>query len=223
VLVYYNLPRLRTVAIPFLFAFTTLMVFAGQAHAADIDPVGIGDLMPSPDTKVPKGEGTLYETYSNPHYWELDSDYGKWDVLDPMGEMIADICMGLIAVIGSACVVIVQWLFQLTSLPPLEDAISRSIGGAAEGLTVTLLPSALAVGGLVAFVQHKRGGGGGGLSQVAWVLIAGVVSVSLLTSPSAWVGGVDTARTIGANVTMNATAKGLGDGSGEVTPYGAHM
>ncbi|MGN9821924.1 hypothetical protein ACTMUQ_42430 [Streptomyces sp. SD11] len=214
-LAYRNPPRLRTVAIPFLFAFTTLMVFAGQAHAADIDPVGIGDLMPSPDTKVPEGEGTLYETYNNPSLWQLDSDFGKWDILDPMAESIADVCMGLIAVIGTACVVITQWLFQMTSIPPLEDAITKSVGGAAEGLTATLLPSALAVGALVAFVQHKRGGGGGGLSQIAWVLISGVVSVSLLTSPAAWVGGIDTARTVGANITMNATADGLGDGSGD--------
>ncbi|MFD6280690.1 hypothetical protein ACFWFI_34755 [Streptomyces sp. NPDC060209] len=212
---YYKLPRLRTVLIPLLFAFTTLMVFAGQAHAADIDPTGIGDLMPSPDNKVPDGEGTLYETYSNPSLWQLDSDFGKWDILDPMAEAIADICMGLIAVLGTACIVIVQWIFQLTTIPELEDAITKSIGGAAKGLTVTLLPSALAVGGLVAFVQHKKGGGGGGLSQIAWVLISGVVSVSLLTSPQTWVGGIDSARQVGSSVTMNATAQGLGDGSGD--------
>jgi len=214
-LVYYKLPRLRTVAIPFLFAVTTLMVFAGNAHAADIDPTGIGDLMPSPDSKVPAGEGTLYETYSNPNLWQLDSDFGKWDILDPMAEAIADICMALIAVLGTACIVIVQWIFQLTSIPSLEDAITSSIGGAAKGLTETLLPSALAVGGLVAFVQHRRGGGGGGLSQIAWVLIAGVVSISLLTSPQTWVSGIDSARQIGSSITMNATSQGLGDGSGD--------
>ncbi|MGW2456753.1 hypothetical protein ACWCTA_36320 [Streptomyces sp. NPDC001704] len=212
---YYRLPRLRTLLIPLLFAFTTLMVFAGQAHAADIDPTGIGDLMPSPDNKVPEGEGTLYETYSNPSLWQLDSDFGKWDILDPMAEAIADICMGLIAVLGTACIVIVQWIFQLTSIPELEDAITKSIGGAAKDLTVTLLPSALAVGGLVAFVQHRKGGGGGGLSQIAWVLISGVVSISLLSSPQTWVGGIDSARQVGSSVTMNATAQGLGDGSGD--------
>ncbi|GHH56215.1 hypothetical protein [Streptomyces candidus] len=209
----YNVPRLRTVAIPVLFACTTLMVFAGQAHAADIDPTGIGDLMPSTDNKVPEGEGTLYETYSNPSLWQLDSDFGKRDVLDPMAEAIADICMGLIAVLGTACIVIVQWIFQLTTVPELENAITKSIGGAAKGLTATLLPSALAVGGLVAFAQHKKGGGGGGLSQIAWVLISGVVAVSLLTSPQTWVGGIDSARQIGSSVTLNATSQGLGDGS----------
>ncbi|MEU6467491.1 hypothetical protein [Streptomyces sp. NPDC046976] len=214
-LYYYKLPRLRTIAIPLLFAITTLMVFAGQAHAENIDPAGIGDLMPSPDSHAPAGGETLYETYRNPHLWALDSDYGKWDFLDPTAEMIADFCMGIIAVLGTACNVIVEWIFQLVSLPELEHTISDSIGGASKGLTETLFPSALAVGGFIAFVQHRRGGGGGALSQIAWVLISGVVSISLLTSPQTWVSGIDTVRQVGSGVTMNATSKGLGDGSGD--------
>ncbi|MFE4497113.1 hypothetical protein ACFRKD_32175 [Streptomyces niveus] len=206
---------MRTVAIPVVFAFTTLMVLAGHAQAADIDPTGIGDLMPSPDSKVPAGQGTLYETYSNTRYWRLDSDFGKWDILDPMAEFVADFCMAMIAVLGTACIVIVMWIFQLTSIPGLEEPISASIGGAAKGLTATLLPTSLAVGSFVAFTQHKKGGGGGGMSQIAWVLISGVFSVSLLTSPQVWVGGVDSARQIGAGITMNATSAGLGDGSGD--------
>ncbi|MEW1551512.1 hypothetical protein [Streptomyces tsukubensis] len=196
-------------------AFTTLMVFAGQAQAEDIDPVGVGDLMPSPTSKVPKGEGTLYETYGNPNLWRLDSDFGKWDILDPMAQTIADILMAVVAVLGTACTVIVTWIFELVSIPPLEDAITDSIGGAAEGLSVTILPVSLAAGGLVAFVQHRKGGGGGALSQIAWIGVSGVVSVSLLTSPQTWVGGVDSARQIGASVTMNATSAGLGDSSGD--------
>ncbi|MDO0939233.1 hypothetical protein QQY66_48905 [Streptomyces sp. DG2A-72] len=211
----YQVPRLRNVVIPILFALTTLMVCAGHASAADIDPVGIGDLMPSPDSSIPKGQGTLYETYQNPNLWMLDSDFGKWDVLDPMAEFVADITMAFIAVIGQACVVIVTWVFQLTRIPPLENAMADSIGGAAKGLTETLLPSALAVGGLVAFVQHKRGGGGGAMSQIAWVGISGVVAVSLLTSPSTWISGVDSVRQVGASVTLNAASKGIGDGSGD--------
>ncbi|MGW2227456.1 hypothetical protein [Streptomyces formicae] len=210
-----TVPRMRTVLIPVMFAFTTLMVFAGHAQAADIDPVGIGDLMPSPDSKVPKGQGTMYETYSNPNLWVLDSDFGKWDILDPMAESIADVCMALIGVIATACIVIVSWIFQLTSIPPLQDAITKSIGGAAKGMTATLLPTALAVGGLVAFAQKRQGGGEGGLGQIAWVMISGVVSISLLTSPGTWVSGVDTARTVGANVTMDAASAGIGDGGGD--------
>ncbi|MEU4755221.1 hypothetical protein AB0F93_30120, partial [Micromonospora tulbaghiae] len=204
-------PRLRTILIPFMFVYVTLMVTAGHAHAADIDPVGIGDLLPSPDSKVPEGQGTLYETYNNPSLWQLDSDFGKWDILDPMAEMIADFVMGLLVVVGQACVVIVQWIFQLTTLPELEKALTTSIGGAAEGLSATLLPTALAVGGFVAFLKQKEGGGG--LGQIAWVFVAGVVSVSLLQSPQTWVDGVDSTRQIGSNIALNATADGIGAGN----------
>lgn len=205
-------PRLRTAAIPLMFALTTLVVLAHPASAADIPPVGIGDLLPSPDSKVPEGQGTMYETYNNPGLWQLDSDFGKWDILDPMAEIIADVCMALITVIGQACVVITQWIFQLTTVPALEDALEGSIGGAAKGLSVTLLPTALAVGGFVAFTKHKEGGGGGGLGQIAWVLISGVVSVSLLQSPGVWVDGVDSTRQIGANIALSATSEGIGSG-----------
>ncbi|MGV9315210.1 hypothetical protein ACWDR0_23950 [Streptomyces sp. NPDC003691] len=195
-------------------ALTTLMVLAGQAQAEDIEPTGIGDLMPSPDSKVPEGEGTLYETYNNSNLWRLDSDFGKWDILDPMAQTIADILMAIVATLGTASVVITEWVFQLTTIPPLEDAITDSIGGAAKVLTITILPAGLAFGGFVAFVEHRKGGGSGGLGQVAWVMVSGVVSVSLLTSPGTWVSGVDSARQIGASVTMEATSAGLGDGSG---------
>ncbi|WP_326683072.1 hypothetical protein [Streptomyces sp. NBC_01237] len=199
-----------------MFGLTTLFAAAGHAHAADIDPVGTGDLMPSPSAPVPKGQGTLYETYSNTSLWMLDSDLGLFDAIDTMLETIPDLCMILVAVIGNACVVCVQWIFQLTSVPELEDAITKSIGGAAQELSVILFPSALAAGALVAFAQSsKGGGGGGGISQVMWVLVSAVVSVSLLSTPQAWVSGVDTVRTVGAGVTMQAAGAGVGDGSGE--------
>ncbi|MFI9005527.1 hypothetical protein [Streptomyces sp. NPDC053541] len=203
-------PRLRNLAVPLLFAYVTLVLAAGQAHAEDIRPVGVGDLMPSPDLKVPDGQGTLYETYGDEGLWILDEQFGVGDAFEASFHMIADIFMALTAAITKGCIVIVQWIFQLTSIPALENAVTKSIGGAAQGLTATLLPAALAVGGIVAFAQHKKGGGG--LSQIAWVLISGVFSISLLTSPQTWVDGVDSARQVGASVTMQATSAGLGDG-----------
>ncbi|MEV6332251.1 hypothetical protein [Streptomyces sp. NPDC051909] len=206
---------LRTLAIPVLFALTTLMVASGTAHAETIDPVGIGDLLPSPETTVPKGQGTLYEEYTNPNLWMLDSDFGRWDILDPMGDTVARILMAMIVIIGTAVVVIVKWIFGLTSVPELQGALTSTIGGAAKGLSTTLLPAALAVGGLVAFAKHREGGGGGGLSQIAWVFVSGVVSVSLLSTPQVWVDGVDTTRQVGASVALNATAGGIAQGKQE--------
>lgn len=203
-------PRLRTIAIPVMFALTTVVAAAAHAHAADIDPMGVGDLMPSPSTKTPAGQGTLFETYSSQSLWMLDSDYGMFDSLDPILESFADICMILVSTIGMACVVSVQWVFQLTSLPELESALTDSLGGAAAVLSATVLPAALVVGMLVAFGNAKNGGGdGAGVSQIMWVMVSAVVSISLLSTPQVWVSGVDTVRTVGAGVTMEAASAGV--------------
>ncbi|MEU2086524.1 hypothetical protein ABZ569_32215 [Streptomyces albus] len=209
---YMRLPRVRTLLILLMGALTTSMVLSAPAHAADIPPVGVGDLMPSPDSKVPKGQGTMYEEYSNPLLFTLDSDYGTFDVVDPILEGVADICMALTAVLGSACVVAVQWLFRLVSLPELEDAITKSISGAAGTVIATLLPTCLAVGALVAFANNRRAHGSA-LGQVGWLVAAGVLAVSLLTTPQAWVGAVDTFRTVGSNTAMTAADAGMGQGN----------
>ncbi|MEU4357270.1 hypothetical protein [Streptomyces virginiae] len=210
-----RLPRLRTVAIPALFAFTSVMVLAGQAHAEDINPVGIGDLFWSPsDGNIPEGGETMYELY-DPGRWFIDADLNMFEGIDSSMHFIVSILMALLLIIGLAMTVIVGWVFRFTSIPEMEKAISTMIGGASQSLMEFILPSCLVVGGFIAFVQHRKGGGGGGLSQIAWVLISGVVSVSLLTSPQSWVSGIDSARQVGASVTMTATAEGLGDGSGD--------
>ncbi|MFD0270868.1 hypothetical protein ACFVGY_30535 [Streptomyces sp. NPDC127106] len=211
-----RVPRLRNAAIPVVFAFTTVMVLAGQAHAADYAPVGIGDLFSSPssDDYIPKGGETMYELYDAGR-WTIDADISFWEGVDGTAHLLANILMGLLVIVGLAMTVIVGWVFRFTSIPEMENAISGMIGGASQSLMEFILPSALAVGALIAFVQHRKGGGGGGLSQIAWVLISAVVSVSLLTSPQTWVSGVDSARQIGASVTMTATADGLGDGSSD--------
>ncbi|QNE24799.1 hypothetical protein [Streptomyces sp. INR7] len=202
-------------AIPVLFAFTSVMVLAGQAHAEDIKPVGIGDLFWSPsDGNIPKGGETMYELY-DPGRWFIDADLNMFEGIDSSMHFIVSVLMALLLIIGLAMTVIVGWVFRFTSIPEMEKAISTMIGGASQSLMEFILPSCLVVGGFIAFVQHRKGGGGGGLSQIAWVLISGVVSVSLLTSPQSWVSGVDSARQVGASVTMTATAEGLGDGGGD--------
>ncbi|MGC5401904.1 hypothetical protein ACPXCP_39960 [Streptomyces sp. DT20] len=201
---------LRTLAIPVMLALTTVVAAAAHAHAADIDPVGIGDLMPSPSKKAPAGQGTLFETYSNQSLWMLDSDYGVFDAIDPILEAFADICMILVSTIGMALVVCVQWVFQLTSLPEIESAITDSLEGSAGVLSATILPSAMVIGMLVAFAQTGNGGNGAGISQIVWVMVSGVVSISLLSTPQVWVSGVDTVRTLGASVTMEAASAGVG-------------
>ncbi|MEV7419864.1 hypothetical protein [Streptomyces sp. NPDC089919] len=207
-----SLPRLRRLAVPLLLALAISVLAAAHAHAETIDPAGIGDLLPSPASRAPHGQGTLYEDYSRPELWFLDDDYGHTDVFDPPVNAIANVLMGLVVTLGTAVTVVVSWIFETTSIPELQNDLTTMIGGAAENLALTLLPAALCVGGFVAFARHKDGGGAGGLSQVAWVVVSGVVAVSLLQSPQTWVEGVDSTRQIGSSIAMNAASDGIGTG-----------
>ncbi|WP_158939621.1 hypothetical protein [Streptomyces sp. NRRL S-87] len=215
---HFRLPRKRNVLIPLLGLYVTLMVTAQSAWAQDIAPVGVGDLLPSPQLKH-TGPDTLYEKYSNPLLFTLDSDYGMWDVFDPILELPADICMALTATIGSACVMIVQWIFNLTTIPEVEGSIAKSIEAASGTLTNTLLPSAMMVGALVAWAQHRKAAGSA-LGQLGWVAVSTIFSLSLLLSPSTWISGIDNVRTIGSSIAMNAADAGIGDGTKEPIDLG---
>lgn len=213
------MPRMRNVLIPLLFALTTLIVFSQAAYAENIPPAGIGDLLPSPGGSIPPGHGTFYETYSNPLLFQLDTDYGMSDIFDPVVEIIASVCMALISAIGSACVVITEWVFKVASLPALEHAISNAISGASKDLTETLLPAALVVGALTAYAKNRQASGSG-ISQLAWLMASGVLAVSLLVSPQTWVNGIDTTRSVGSSVAMNAASAGIGNGTKEPIDLG---
>ncbi|MFD9084552.1 hypothetical protein [Streptomyces erythrochromogenes] len=215
---HFRLPRKRNILIPIVGVYVTLMAMAQSAWAADIAPVGVGDLLPSVEIKR-TGPGTLYEEYGNPLLFTLDSDYGMWDVFDPILELPADICMALTATIGSACVLIVQWIFNLTTIPAVENAIATSIGAASKTLTNTLLPSAMIVGALVAWANHRKAPGSA-LGQMGWVAVSTVFSLSLLLSPSTWISGIDNVRTVGSSIAMNAADAGIGDGTKEPIDLG---
>lgn len=215
----FRLPRKRNILIPILGVYVTLLVTAQSAWAKDYTPVGVGDLLPSVSIPYTKGQGTLYEEYGNPLLYTVTDDYGMWDVMDPMLEIPAIICMGLTAVVGSAAVTIVQWIFNVTTIPPLESAITSSVGGAAKTLTETLLPSAMVIGALVAWANHRKASGSS-LSQLGWVAVSTIFSISLLTSPQTWVNGIDSVRNVGSSVAMNATSAGLGDGTKEPIDLG---
>ncbi|BFO23124.1 hypothetical protein SHKM778_95120 (plasmid) [Streptomyces sp. KM77-8] len=101
----------------------------------------------------------------------------------------------------------------------MEKAITDSVGGAASTLTQTLLPSAMVIGALVAWANHRRAAGSS-LSQLGWVAVSTIFSISLLMAPQTWVNGIDSARNVGSSIAMNATSAGLGDGTKEPIDLG---
>lgn len=212
--------KLRNIAIPVVGALATLLLFSGVAQADDIPPAGIGDLMPTVGESGSKGHQTLFEKYGNIGLYTLDRDLsdgfmGMGDIADKTGNLIASIILTLLAVVGYACIVITRWVFNVTSLPELSDAISNTIAAASGSLIKTLFPAAMVVGVLVAF-GNSRKAHGSGLSQIAWVLAAGVLSVSLLTTPKVWVDGVDSVRQIGSSVALDTAAGGMSSGNTDI-------
>lgn len=204
--------RIRRLAAPLLVgALTTLSVFSPPAHADEpVDPTGIGDLMPGPGEAPPEGTGTLYEEYGNPNLWILDEDLGNTDFTDGSATVIYNILMSFIVVIGRAVTTIVGWLYELISLPELSKAVESAISGSAGWVFATFFPAAFAVGAVVVFSKRQEAQGSE-MGQWGWLFAAGVLAVSLLTSPGAWVSGVDTVRQLGATVATKITADGMSE------------
>ncbi|MDA5284760.1 hypothetical protein [Streptomyces sp. Isolate_45] len=213
-----RMPYGRTLLIPALLVVTTLAVMAGSAHAETIDPDGVGGLIPAP--KNPTGAGTMYETYPHLLTWRLDKDFDTFDFLDPALHLIPDLLLVVLVTIGAGVSTLAGWCFGLTDLPEVQGPLTQAISGSAGAVMAGLFPSALAVGGLVAFLRSQRGEGSA-FSELSWVLVSAVAAATLLTTPQVWVDGVDAGRMLGTEVAMTATEGGIGAAGGgiEKTPF----
>lgn len=188
----------------------TVVLATQQAFAADGDPqptnpTGFGDLLPTPD--LTNGDTrTLFEQYS-PMSYSLDVD-GSWR--DPLASVFngyAQLVMMYIVAVIRGAISVGWWLFSLTDIKPVSDATSTIIGATSNSLMGWLLPSALAIGAVVALMQRRTQGSA--MSQMLWVGAAGVLSVSFAVSSTTWVDGVDGARQLGAEAVMSASGASL--------------
>lgn len=188
----------------------TAVIATQQAFAADGDPqptnpTGFGDLLPTPD--LTNGDTrTLFEQYS-PMSYSLDVD-GSWR--DPLASVFngyAQLVMMYIVAVIRGAISVGWWLFSLTDIKPVSDATSTIITATSNSLMGWLLPSALAIGAVVALMQRRAQGSA--MGQMLWVAAAGVLSVSFAVSSSTWVDGVDGARQLGAEAVMSASGASL--------------
>ncbi len=188
----------------------TAVIATQQAFAADGDPqptnpTGFGDLLPTPD--LTDGDTrTLFENYG-PMAYSLDVD-GSWR--DPLASVFngyAQLVMMYIVAVIRGAISVGWWLFSLTDIKPVSDATATIVGATSNSLMGWLLPSALAIGAVVALMQRRSQGTA--MSQMLWVVAAGVLSVSFAVSATTWVRGVDGARQLGAEAVMSASGASL--------------
>jgi hypothetical protein len=189
----------------------SLIVTAQFAMAADpkqgpTNPTGFGDLLPAPD--LTHGDTrTLFEQY-NPMAYGLDVDSSLRDPLRPVFNGFAQLLMLYIVAATRAAIAIGWWMFSFADIRPLTDATSHAIGGVSSVLSQWLLPSALAIGAVAAYIQRRSSGTA--MGQLVWILAAGVLAVSLALSPTTWLKGVDGARQAGAETVMGASSQVTG-------------
>jgi hypothetical protein len=188
----------------------SLIITAQVALAADpqqqTTPTGFGDLLPAPD--LTHGDTrTLFEQY-NPMAYGLEYEGSFSDPFRPVFNSFAELLMLYIVAATRAAIAIGWWLFSFTEIRPLMDSTSHAIGDVSTQLTGWLLPSALALGAIAAYVQRKSSGTA--LGQLVWVFAAGLLAVSLAVGPAIWVKGVDGARQVGAQTVMGASEQVVG-------------
>ncbi|WP_432156094.1 hypothetical protein [Streptomyces sp. bgisy153] len=215
-----SLPRLRTLLVPTAGILATLAVFAPAAAADgpdDYKPGGIGDMMPSPFK--PPGQGTLFESY-NPDVYQLDKQLSDsltgGDLIDGWLHGFGNLLMSVLSDMGRATVVIVGWCFNVVELPGIEDSISKAIGAAAGPMMQIFLPTAVAVGGFVAWAKRSQASP---LGQLAWVAASAAIATTFLVAPATWVKGVDNGRQLGASVAMTTIGAGLSGSDDAAMPF----
>ncbi|WP_432139519.1 hypothetical protein [Streptomyces sp. bgisy154] len=214
------MPRLRALLTPTAAILATLGVFAPSAAADGTDdykPGGIGDMMPSPFK--PPGQGTLFESF-DPEVYQLDKqlsdDLTGGDLVDGWLHGFGNMLMQVLTILGRAAVVVVGWCFNVVSLPEIEEPISRAIGAAAEPMMTMFLPTAVAVGGFIAWAKRSESSP---LGQIAWVAASAAIATTFLVAPSTWVKGVDNGRQLGASVAMTTIGSGLSGSDDAAMPF----
>ncbi|MFM9452393.1 hypothetical protein [Streptomyces europaeiscabiei] len=216
----FALPRLRTLMIPVVGLLATLFVLAPAAAAdgaGDYKPGGIGDMMPSPFR--PPGQGTLFETYDPDVYTldkQLSDDLTGGDLIDGWMHGLGNILMGLLTLVGRGTVVVVGWVFNVTSLPEIEKPLAQAIGAAAEPMMQMFLPTAVAVGGFLAWAKRSQTSP---LGQLAWVAASAAIATTFLIAPATWIKGVDNGRQLGADVAMTSISGGLAGDTNSAMPF----
>ncbi|WP_460537823.1 hypothetical protein [Humibacter ginsengiterrae] len=207
----------------FIIVFSIIMlagaIYASAAHAAAPLPcfnthtckqtqvMQPGELIPLRDLSE-GGTKTLFETYPyGAWYFDTDVDFNAFDG----STYLPTIMNGLVNLLGYLWVLVVYlavglswWLFSSLNVPGLSDAVTSMLGGASGVVLQWLFPTALAVGGLVAYVEGRRVKGSY-YSQIAWMVAAGVLAVGLTSAPGTFVTGVDTVRDTGANLILSAS------------------
>ncbi len=196
--------RLHPVATITLALWLLATVGALIAHADEpgpTTPTGLGDLMPLPDLSG-GGSKSLFEE-SGFLAWSIDSAPGLTDFINAAFAGVVSHVWYLALALAYGAIALVYWLLNLTSMTMITDPLTKAIGAGSQALLAWLLPSAVVIGLLIAWIRHR---GHDMVNAISWVLISAVLGISLAVSPNVWVEGVNNLRSVGSDAILVSTS-----------------
>lgn len=185
-----------------LWLLSTVGVLVAQADdPAPTTPTGLGDLVPLPDL-TGGGSKSLFEE-SGPLAWSIDSNPGITNFIALAFAGLVSQVWYLALALAYGAIALVYWLLSLTSMDVVTEPLSAAIGAGSQALLAWLMPSAVVIGLLIAWIRHR---GHDMANAISWVLISAVLGISLAVSPNMWVTGVNNIRSVGADAILVSTS-----------------
>lgn len=189
-------------------ALATLVFYAvgsGPAWAgvaADpTSPDGLGGLFELPSLNVGGGGPTLFEDVEGKHY-TLYTDLGLSDVVKKGANYIAYAFLLLGMLMVRLAVGLTWWMTSLTQTDVGITQLGTSLQSVSAELNTWLLPTALAIGAVVAYARSRTGQEA--VSQVLWTAGLGIGAVAMATSAPMILDKVDDTRQLLATTMTQA-------------------
>lgn len=174
--------------------------WAGVA-ADPTSPDGLGGLFELPSLNVGGGGPTLFEAVEGKHY-TLYADLGLTDVVKKGANYIAYAFLLLGMLMVRLAVGLTWWMTSLTQTDVGITQLGTSLQSVSSELNQWLLPSALAIGAVVAYARSRTGQDA--LSQVLWTAGLGIGAVAMATSAPTILDTVDDTRQLVATTMTQA-------------------
>lgn len=194
--------RTRTRMRRLFYVVVFYVVGSAPAWAEDgkpTSPEGVGGLFTVPEWGNAGGK-TLFEAYSMGRY-QIYIDVGWGDFPEKAAGIIYSALTALALGLTKLAVGLTWWSVELTGGESGTDTIGTAIETAAGKFNALLLPSAIMLGGLVAYLRVRRAEDA--LSQLSTVALAVLFAIGLASSGSAMTAKLNDARTAVAN-TVNS-------------------
>ena len=175
------------------------VIYTGPVAYAD-DPINVtgpGGFFFIPDL-AGDGERLFHERYIGFTNYNVYSEANWNDPLLSALNALANMMMYVLVFLGASVASVTGWLFSMTTIDGMATAVGNVMGASAEGTLGWLFPSALVLGGIVAYAS-RNSGGEGLFGNLLWLILAGTTLILGTTYSPLLVSSVEGLRTVGAD------------------------